>query len=1411
MKVTSLKLWVIIAALAMVCGLQSTAGAYHTAGKNTETFAKEPFDIAGQWPAGGGEHQMNCEVWCFDPPPHKIHEEAAPESILDIKLDDVEVRVPFSDRDKLTIIHVYSGTLKNGVKLHNPGPCETADGYTPTTLLYEVGGSVSWVWEESLKLWRISGWHFGGSLDKDTVVCGQTANLRRRASSSASENGGPASGTETPSLSNSGPLVLNFVNVWNDFSPSTHMNACGLPANEVDRLETCDGYNGGVEFFIGNKGMLMPTGTIKGHLTASAPIVSTDDNDVQQASVILHEQKGYARAKRAGETDGEYLDYLASIRGRRVRGPFEISPSKQTFTFEDIPLIGLKTVGGSETFRPLYYQIEVTKAQTTEIDVNSDTPDDPSTNVTTYFASKNTNNVRPDADEPITDMAIALSPFDEIGAKQALVDDLSRRGPVNYLPPENLVQLFLNTLKNDPAERTSERREGLRRAVWAERAVRDGALNADQLITYMLDGLSDLLQNVIEDLNSFSRKSLAADKKKLNNLRDDYNAEILKAKGWHKVDNPTVNASKLSDNIADLRDGNTALLIAEIFRFLKIGFKYGFTALEQALILAKLDEGKAKSIADGSQRVLFTLLDALIHQGFGAGEQLAKFVVGKLITGMHDDLFDSILPFSYTGLTDEYLTFSREQMESWAVDDDAGYRSDRDTVVRTIREMNTEATNAITLAIWAKFAGQAGDLTETAAGLAGHVFPMGKLGEKLGQAAKYGGNLYNFVKPAEAIYSSLNQVESAVYRAYGRDVPQGRSGREGELPVRTARVNTGLVTLAAETGTTFDNLLVALGVNLSQDFIIDAVLLTGGDAGPTFKSTFDDFNGAIRNITAQALAAGITDADALADLQALIEGDAELVKRFIEATEALTDLYFKVLLLDYAGPADPVYIAERNRLVASLLAMKNHGETLVGLVNEIAAATESLTVFPVVVLDNISLTSDTTGQRLISSAPEAFTLRARVRNIGTEPVSDLSALLTVSPDDDSAGVSAVNALEQSIGTLAADDGTPGSGADEAELVWNIGYTGGLGGTQRIVCGIEVLESGESAKSFLTFSELIAMGQEASLVDGDLDTLPDDYEREHGLDPLKDDANEDLDKDGVSNVLEFEKGTKPNEADTDRDGLSDGEEFVPGEDGFVTDPLDEDTDDDGVTDKADGMPLDGGTSEQGEKPGEPAVAVDRTEVVLTKDDRVAKVAVTNSGAGDLNWTALSSNEALVQTSPGAETRQGNGVLLIMAPGDYPFEAGAAAETTVKVLDVGGAEKDFREIAVTMQPVLEHPVPVIRANGVKGQVRITSADPLRVTIELAPGSSAGSESEFWLYVDTPFGSYSYDARNQPTGWKPGNLLSYIGGLVGFTPLEVLSIPGGVPEGEYIFNFVIDFNRNGILDEERHTSSVAVIVSN
>ena len=88
-----------------------------------------------------------------------------------------------------------------------------------------------------------------------------------------------------------------------------------------------------------------------------------------------------------------------------------------------------------------------------------------------------------------------------------------------------------------------------------------------------------------------------------------------------------------------------------------------------------------------------------------------------------------------------------------------------------------------------------------------------------------------------------------------------------------------------------------------------------------------------------------------------------------------------------------------------------------------------------------------------------------------------------------------------------------------------------------------------------------------IMDSDGDGIPDRVEEAVGLDPNNpDDANSDLDEDGLSNLEEYELGTRIDSSDSDEDGLEDGEEVDLG-----TDPTNPDSDGDSVSDGEDPFP------------------------------------------------------------------------------------------------------------------------------------------------------------------------------------------------------------------------------------------------
>src|SRR3954453_283022 len=97
-------------------------------------------------------------------------------------------------------------------------------------------------------------------------------------------------------------------------------------------------------------------------------------------------------------------------------------------------------------------------------------------------------------------------------------------------------------------------------------------------------------------------------------------------------------------------------------------------------------------------------------------------------------------------------------------------------------------------------------------------------------------------------------------------------------------------------------------------------------------------------------------------------------------------------------------------------------------------------------------------------------------------------------------------------------------------------------------------------SILALAAVPATGA-AKSADANHDGIPDKWEKAHHLSVKSNQANKDTDRDGLSNRQEFKDGTDPRKADSDRDGLKDGAEV-----GRGTDPPRRATEGDGTVDR-----------------------------------------------------------------------------------------------------------------------------------------------------------------------------------------------------------------------------------------------------
>ena len=125
-------------------------------------------------------------------------------------------------------------------------------------------------------------------------------------------------------------------------------------------------------------------------------------------------------------------------------------------------------------------------------------------------------------------------------------------------------------------------------------------------------------------------------------------------------------------------------------------------------------------------------------------------------------------------------------------------------------------------------------------------------------------------------------------------------------------------------------------------------------------------------------------------------------------------------------------------------------------------------------------------------------------------------------------------LEDIVGTLRPF----GDGIDIGSEEFADVDEDGISDYYEAMCGGDLTPDGDADGDGLSNLQEYQLGTNALNPDSDGDGMPDGWEVNHNLNPLRNDAREDADGDGLMNVEEYEAGTNPNNADTDGDGKSD---------------------------------------------------------------------------------------------------------------------------------------------------------------------------------------------------------------------------------------------------------------------------------
>lgn len=129
--------------------------------------------------------------------------------------------------------------------------------------------------------------------------------------------------------------------------------------------------------------------------------------------------------------------------------------------------------------------------------------------------------------------------------------------------------------------------------------------------------------------------------------------------------------------------------------------------------------------------------------------------------------------------------------------------------------------------------------------------------------------------------------------------------------------------------------------------------------------------------------------------------------------------------------------------------------------------------------------------------------------------------------------------------------------NDAQWDWDLD---GLTNLQEYQLGLDPMDP-DSDRDDMLDGEEVSIGTDPQNQDSDQDQMPDGWEFRYGLNPLSaDDAQGDLDLDGLANVNEYREGTDPTNVDSDGDTLFDGFEVANG-----MRPADADSDNDGLAD------------------------------------------------------------------------------------------------------------------------------------------------------------------------------------------------------------------------------------------------------
>lgn len=1083
-------------------------------------------------------------------------------------------------------------------------------------------------------------------------------------------------------------------------------NNFDLVGRQQDPNEDAVGFVG---FFRDNDDILQPSGDLVVHVSTEAPVVGQAGNKIDTTTATLYLQDQQLRQQMAGESDKNYLAFLES-QPRRLESQIVTAVADDgQATFSDIPVFQLQSRSGRQFVERAYYTLNIRNTSTDECALDKG---ECSETQRVFFTNATFPNITLDQSST-AELATLVLPLDAIGQKRSLIDTLIRLGPENYQMVETEAGSVVNEVADTP---TPAGLECVRRSVYAERLAASSARFSQALLNDMLGGMESLVHDLIDDVLVSKSKRLQESSKQYEELTEKLDLGKLESLGWPGFatgDEATKN--KIFAQMRILRDNNQNLEISLLAEVAQLVSNAVFSAVNFALVRAQMEESVAAATAKDFKDYVDSLLQLAINQGASGAAPLAKRLISEITKANRANLFDSPVPYAYTALTEDSLSGSSVLMDGCDVANPEGFEADRSNynlVEQQVGELRvvSKSITAFSTEIADAFGGQGAEII----GLLG---PKGRAVKKILDVTKYVSNSITFGVPALTVYGGLagpnisvtspwllpgglgstleiGLLEKGTKAIYGvTELPSKSNFRPPpgygvrQLDTESAMPKQAwLVNRIEESANDLVTALTSLITDLNSNQFVDVVETVGGDSGESVLAAQKEFAEAVSNVAMLVQSTPTDDPQSTAQIEGFAAQRAEFGESWARTLTQLDALIYRVLLAEVSVPEASRYLAERNHVAGEILKVITRIDVLTNAAHAALDLASQMPGLPVISFFDLHIVSDDSGESSISENGETFRLTVVARNLGNTDQNGLSALLSTSTEQSQ--ITFETPAMQSIGngTLDAADGVDGSGLDEIELEWVVSFTGDPEQPASIPLYVDVLENADPPVSFRPGAGVAILETSLAITDTDQDGLPDHWEQANGLNVGLDDSQSDTDSDLLSNEREFQLGTFPTVADSDEDGVPDGHEVLALINSFPTNPLNTDTDDDGVSDLIDGSPLDNSTSQPPPPqslPGEPGVAVDNTLIMLSQDDPVATVFVSNAGSGLLNWAAFTTDEFIAVTRPSPPAISvGDGMLSIRAANTFEFDRFEPLTTTVRVMDISGHVRDYRDITIVV---------------------------------------------------------------------------------------------------------------------------------